>query len=164
MDILNSTNVTGEYINKSTDADIGITIATTLLSIIGALVIFIESAKKYIQQRTLEETRTLLVCLTIADLFIAIGNLVGAIRFIFSTDNVPGIVLACHDQSETGCVVQSVVTTLFSMSSFFWTTFIAFNLWWTYEDYFSSEGTTNQPIVNKRTIIYHLISWGIPGV
>ena len=112
----------------------------------------------------MEETRTLLVCLTIADLFIAIGNLVGAIRFIFSTDNVPGIVLACHDQSETGCVVQSVVTTLFSMSSFFWTTFIAFNLWWTYEDYFSSEGTTNQPIVNKRTIIYHLISWGIPGV
>jgi hypothetical protein len=49
---------------------------------------------------------TFLVCLTIADLFIAVGYLTGAIRFIGAddTDSMPTRVLACHQGKDPGCI------------------------------------------------------------
>jgi hypothetical protein len=52
---------------------IDITITTSLLSIIGACVIFLTFALKWKNSETDRELMTFLVCLTIADLFIAVG-------------------------------------------------------------------------------------------
>ena len=128
--IANLTNTTTEFINRITDLDIGITITTSMLSIIGACVIFLSFALKWNNSETDRELMTFLVCLTIADLFIAVGYLTGAIRFIEAddTDSIPTRVLACHQGKDPGCITQSFITTMFSMCSFFWTTLIAFNL------------------------------------
>ena len=75
--IANITNTTGEFINRITDLDIDITITTSLLSIIGACVIFLTFALKWKNSETDRELMTFLVCLTIADLFIAVGYLTG---------------------------------------------------------------------------------------
>ena len=129
--IANLTNTTGEFPTRITDLDIGITITTSTLSIIGACVIFLTFALKWKNSETDREPMTFLVCLTIADLFIAIGYLTGAIRFIGSddSDSIPMRTLACHQGKDPGCITQSFITTMFSMCSFFWTTIIAFNLW-----------------------------------
>ena len=166
--IVNITNTTGEFINRITNLDIGITITTSTLSIIGACVIFLTFALKWKNSETDREPMTFLVCLTIADLFIAIGYLTGAIRFIGSddSDSIPMRTLACHQGKDPGCITQSFITTMFSMCSFFWTTIIAFNLWLPYivtsqTDYRNIIRFTG---INKKTIIfYHVISWGIPG-
>lgn len=167
--IANITNTTGEFINRITDLDIGITITTSLLSIIGACVIFLTFALKWKKSETDRVLMTFLVCLTVADLFIALGYLIGATRFIGSDDShsIPTRVLACHKGKEPGCITQSFITTMFSMCSFFWTTVIAFNLWLPYVMTSSTDHNNiiRFPGINKKTIIfYHAISWGIPAV
>jgi hypothetical protein len=109
-----------------------------------------------------------LVCLTIADLFIAVGYLTGAIRFIGSVDSeyIPMRTLACQQGKDPGCITQSFITTMFSMCSFFWTTIIAFNLWLPYVMTSQTNYRNIIPFtgINKTTnIFYHVISWGIPG-
>ena len=161
--IANTTNITEESINRITDLDIGITITTSVLSIIGACVIFLTFALKWKNNETNREPMTFLVYLTIADLFIAIGILTGAIRYIGSDDSD---VLACHQGKDPGCITQSFITTMFSMCSFFWTTLIAFNLWLPYVVTPSTDHNNifRFPGINKKTFIfYHAISWGIPG-
>jgi len=164
----NTTNITGEFIKRITDLDIGITITTSVLSIIGTCVIFLTFALKWKNNEADRELMTFLVCLTIADLFIAIGILTGAIRYIGSddSDSTPIKVLACHQGKDPGCITQSFITTMFSMCSFFWTTVIAFNLWLPYVMTPSRDQNNiiRFPGINKKTIIfYHFISWGIPG-
>jgi hypothetical protein len=166
--IANITNTTGEFINRITDLDIGITITTSLLSIIGACVIFLTFALKWKNNETDKELMTFLVYITIADLFIAVGYLTGAIRFIEAddTDSIRTRVLACHQGKDPGCITQSFITTMFSMCSFFWTTIIAFNLWLPYVMTSQTNYRNIIPFtgINKTTnIFYHVISWGIPG-
>ena len=157
----NTTNTTGEFNKRITDLDIGITITTSVFSIIGACVIFVTFALKWKNSETDREPMKLLVCLTIADLFIAIGYLTGAIRFIGAddSDSIPTRVLACHQGKDPGCITQSVITTMFSMCSFFWTTLIAFNLLLPYVVTPSTDHGINKKII----VFYHAISWGIPG-
>ena len=159
----NTTTTTGEFNKRITDLDIGITITTSVLSIIGACVIFLTFALEWKNNETNREPMTFLVYLTIADLFIAIGILTGAIRYIGSDDSD---VLACHQGKDPGCITQSFITTMFSMCSFFWTTLIAFNLWLPYVVTPSTDHNNifRFPGINKKTIMfYHAISWGIPG-
>ena len=164
----NATNITGEFSKRITDLDIGITITTSVLSIIGACVIFLTFALKWKNSEKDREPMSFLVCLTIADLFTSIGYLTGAIRFIGSddSDSTGMKALACHQGRDPGCITQSFITTMFSMCSFFWTTIIAFNLWLPYV--VTSPTNHNKIIrftgINKTTIIfYYGISWGIPG-
>ena len=164
----NATNTTGEFINRITDLDIGITITTSVLSIIGAFVIFRTFALKWRKSEIDRELMSLLVCLTIADLFVAIGMFAGVIRYLGSTDSdSTGMkALACHEGRDPGCIIQSFITTMFSMCSFFWTTIIAFNLWLPYTVTPSTDHNNiiRFPGINKKTfIVYNVISWGIPG-
>jgi hypothetical protein len=59
--IANLTNTTTEFINRITDLDIGITITTSMLSIIGACVIFLSFALKWNNSETDRELMTFLV-------------------------------------------------------------------------------------------------------
>ncbi|OWF41447.1 G-protein coupled receptor 157-like [Mizuhopecten yessoensis] len=62
-------------------------------------------------------TRYLLLCLTIADIFTAYGNLISTVRwFIIGNDK---------EKNDTYCVAQSFITTTSTLSAFFWTTAIA---------------------------------------
>ncbi|XP_063409902.1 G-protein coupled receptor 157-like [Mytilus trossulus] len=160
----NYTNFTGEYIKKVTDIDIAVTITTCCLSIIGALIIFINLGRTYKRGDHISEPMKLLIYLTIADIFSAIGFLFGAIRFLYGDDISPEKVLACHKGNDSGCIAQSFLTTMSSMSSFWWTSIIAFHLLWNSTD---KEGSCNQPKQarkdNIQMFVYHLLSWAVPG-
>ncbi|XP_076085080.1 G-protein coupled receptor 157-like [Mytilus galloprovincialis] len=127
-------NNTGEFVNRITDADIVITITTTVLSIIGSIWLIFVNGRKWIRNGHLKETRKLLIYLTISDFFIAIGNFSGAVRYIKSDDSNSFKVLKCNSERDVGCIIQSFITTLGSLWSFFWTTVIAFHLLVTYEE------------------------------
>ncbi|XP_052083668.1 G-protein coupled receptor 157-like [Mytilus californianus] len=144
----------GEYIDKINMSDIVLTLTGASLSIVGAFVLFFAHYLRHKSGKPVDEVRQFLIFLTIADMFNAIGLLSGVARFLNSEDFTEDKVAACHRHEEFGCIVQSYVTALFSMSSFFWTTIIAFHLFWTNED--------NSPSSFKKTILYHFITWGIP--
>ncbi|VDI62809.1 Hypothetical predicted protein [Mytilus galloprovincialis] len=158
----NVTNGTEEYINKTTNFDITLIIITSSLSVMGACLLFIFTFLRWRSGEYINEPKRLLLCLTISDLFVALGNIFGAIRFIGSMDykSVNSIV-ACHTGRDPLCIFQAFVTIMSSMSSFFWTTIIAFHLLYLTP----MEPINNGPTVRiyKRTIFYHCISWGIPA-
>ncbi|CAC5400957.1 GPR157 [Mytilus coruscus] len=143
-----------EYIDKINISEIVLTLTGSSLSIVGAFVLFFAHYLRHKSGKPVDEVRQFLIFLTIADMFNALGLLSGVARFLNSEDSTEDKVAACHRHEEFGCIEQSYMTTLFSMSSFFWTTIIAFHLFWTYED--------NSPSSFKKTIAYHFITWGIP--
>ena len=105
------------------------------LSMIGStLIIF--SYIKWQDLRTV--SRKLLVFLSIADFWTAAGNFWGS----FNT------------QDNLSCTVQSAITTYSSMSSFFWTTFIALYL------YLCMPGHSKNP--EKYVVWFHIVSWFLP--
>ncbi|KAL3887377.1 hypothetical protein ACJMK2_027319 [Sinanodonta woodiana] len=125
-------------------ASAGCTIGSSVLSICGAFVIFwtygrISSVRNF--------QRTLLTWLTIADLMIATGNLVGTIDFL---SNKGG--------NNDVCIAQSVVTTFASMASFFWTLVITAHMMVSIQ--FRSDKTRSALL----KFLYHLICWGLPGI
>ncbi|XP_076087381.1 G-protein coupled receptor 157-like [Mytilus galloprovincialis] len=144
----------GDLIDKINMLDIVLTLAGASLSILGAFVLFFAHYIRHKSGKPTDEVRQFLIFLTVADMFNAFGLLSGAARFLNSKDSTDDKVAACHRYEELGCIAQSYITTLFGMSSFFWTTIIAFHLFWTYED--------NSPSSIKKTILYHFITWGIP--
>ena len=153
-------NVTspGDVITPIQTIDVVLTISVSSLSIAGGFVIFFAHHLRHKYGKPVDEPRQLLIYLTIADMFNAFGQLLGAMRFLTSEDNTAERVLACHQWEELGCIAQSFITTLSSMSSFFWTTIIAFHLYWTYDG--SHQSNTKNYI---RTVFYHFLSWGIPS-
>ncbi|CAC5393807.1 unnamed protein product [Mytilus coruscus] len=159
----NVTNGTGEYIKKVTDVDIAVTITTSSLSIIGAVIIFINIGRKFYRVEQISDPMKRLFYLTIAEIFTAIGYLFGAARFLYGDDLSPEKVLACHVENDFGCTAQSFLTTVSSMSSFWWTSIIAFHLLWnsTNKD---PPGSVNQSEhVRIQMFVYHILSWTIPG-
>ncbi|CAC5364800.1 GPR157 [Mytilus coruscus] len=109
--IFNVTNGTGEYIKKVTYVDIVVTITTCSLSIIGAVIIFINIGRKFYRAEQISDLMKLLFYLTI---FTAIGYLFGAVRFLYGDDISPEKVLACHVENDFGCTAQSFMTTMSS--------------------------------------------------
>lgn len=108
--------------------------ASCSLSILGCFFIFLS----YALWRDLRTTpRFMLVCLSIADLITASGNMFG----VFYRSN--GVV----------CTVQSAFTSTSSISSFLWTVSIGTHL------YLSMLKSTK-----KRNLqpVYHCVSWGVP--
>ncbi|VDI62804.1 G protein-coupled receptor 157 [Mytilus galloprovincialis] len=161
----NYTNFTGEYIKKVTEIDIAVTITTCCLSIIGAVIIFINLGRTYKRGEHISEPMKLLLYLTIADIFSAIGFLFGAIRFLYGDDISPEKVLACHLENDSGCIAQSFLTTMSSMSSFWWTSIIAFHLLWNSTDTDQSRSFNQSEHTRKgiQMFVYHLLSWAVPG-
>ncbi|CAG2247213.1 GPR157 [Mytilus edulis] len=137
-----------DFSDKELTISAGITVASSLLSIIGGLLIIWSYSRI---TETQNRVRDLLVALTIADICIAFGNGVGGVQFYY-LDSKQSL------SSTAVCVGQSFITTSFSISSFLWILSIAMYLFrcvWIQED----------PLLTRKTmIVVHVIIWGIPGV
>lgn len=126
------------------------------LSIIGAVVIFITYCLVTVAKN---QTRRLLVYLTITDLMTAVGNLVGASRYALRYETE---YLINRHQMQNTCntttavfEIQSFVTTFSSLSSFFWTSIIMLHILMTLI-------TQREWSSLRNRVIYHLVSWGVP--
>ncbi|XP_034337932.2 G-protein coupled receptor 157-like isoform X3 [Magallana gigas] len=133
------------------------TFVSSLLSIVGAVVIFITYSLVTVARN---QTRRLLVYLTIADLMTAVGNLVGASRYvyIYVIKNETEYLFNRQMQNVTTdavCDVQSFVTTFSSLSSFFWTSIIMIHILMTLI-------TQREWSSLRNRVIYHFVSWGVP--
>ena len=112
-----------------------ITTVATSLSILGCIVIFL-AHKVWVDIRS--NSRKILVYITIADLFTALGYLFG---------------LQSHWKSA--CVFQSFVTTASSMMSFFWTTCMALYL-------YVVSIKVNTELGRRIIFLFHCIAWAVP--
>lgn len=105
-------------------------------------------------------TRKLLVYLTIADLFTAVGNLSAVIRYAYAHDGEKTVSENCTAHAPTKyedfCIAQSFLTTFSNLSSFLWTAVIAIHLW------SSVIIRTRQTEVYYLHALYHVICWIIP--
>jgi hypothetical protein len=133
------------------------TIVSSSLSIIGAVVIFVTYCIVTVAKN---QTRRLLVYLTIADFLIAGGNLVGALRYALRDEssymnNVYNRSMDCARWDDQICVIQSCVTTFASLASFFWTNIIMIHILMTL---ISQREWSNL----RKKVIYHLVAWGLP--
>lgn len=137
-----------DFSDKELTISAGITVASSLLSIIGGLLIIWSYSRI---TETQNRVRDLLVALTIADICIAFGNGVGGVQFYY-LDSKQSL------SSNAVCVGQSFITTSFSISSFLWILSIAMYLFrcvWIQED----------PLLTRKTMkLIHVIVWGIPGM
>lgn len=133
------------------------TLVSSSLSVIGAVVIFVTYCIVTVAKN---QTRRLLVYLTIADLLNAVGNLVGALHYALRDESsymnkLHNMSLDCHLRDDQICVIQSCVTTFASLASFFWTNIIMIHILMTL---ISQREWSN--LLNKVT--YHLVAWGVP--
>ena len=122
------------------------TAVVSILSIIGAMVIIMSYAAN-VDLRT--SGRKLLVYLSFADMFTAVGNLMGILWYIYK-----------HALEDSACVLlckfHGGLTIFSSISSFFWTVIIALHL---YLCIVLNKCKTS----DKLTKIFHVICWGLPG-
>lgn len=105
---------------------IALTCISSTLSIFGAILIFITYCTCRCRGPGKETTR-LLLCLTVSDLLVAIGNLAGTVRYLVVYTN-HNVTVQCGKKCDIVCIAQSFVSTTASMWSFFWTTTIAVHL------------------------------------
>ncbi|KAK3594988.1 hypothetical protein CHS0354_019917 [Potamilus streckersoni] len=138
---------------------LAITGTSCCLSIFGAIFI----AVTYCLLREIRNfPRKLLLYLTFADLLNASGNLMGTIRYALSKEgdkfrNNSKTIHSYANRSEV-CIIQSFITTFSSIASFFWTVVIAVYI-------FTAVVYSSHVFKSvKAECIYHLLSWGIPGV
>lgn len=129
-------------------------------SIIGCLLIIII----YIVWREFRTTaRTILLFISIADLFTATGYVIGSAVYlhykIYTIDlRMDGSMDRQPPRGyNTSCKSQSFVTTASSVASFFWTTVLAFYLYMTIVHKMYKFVRTLMPLI-------HVISWGVPLV
>lgn len=131
---------------------LSLTILSSFLSVLGSGVIIVT----YINLRCIQNfNRKLLLSLTIADLFTALGNLLGSLRYIWLITGENG----CErvQISDSVCTTQSFVTTFSSMASFFWTTVIAVHIYLQIKRELSSMRT------GLMLIGYQVLCWLVPG-
>ncbi|KAJ8320455.1 hypothetical protein KUTeg_002042 [Tegillarca granosa] len=126
-----------------------VTICSSVLSIIGGLfIIYTYSAIPAVRN----SSRQLLVCLTVADIATAYGNIVGSVRFAVGNGT--------NTISDGLCVAQSFVTTMSSLCSFVWTSLIALHLLLLV----ICNGNDIFQVSKKIKILFHLLGWGLPGL
>lgn len=108
--------------------DIALTLIASTLSIFGAILIFVAYCVTD-SFRPENETRRLLIYLTVSDLLVAFGNFGGTIRYkaVFG-DKEFSLNCTMDTQCDLFCVVQSFVCATASMWSFFWNTAIAIHI------------------------------------
>ena len=148
LPLINTSNV------GITPSVIGLTCVSCSLSIIGAILIFVAYCTCDCCRRG-EETRRLLLYLTVSDLFVACANLAGTVRYVL-VYNIDHITFYCSVGCDEFCIVQSFITSTASMWSFFWMTTIAIHLFIALV--FCREG--QHPCSIK--IFTHIVCWLIP--
>lgn len=102
-------------------AILSITTVSCCLSVIGVIAILYSYAR---WRNIRDNTRLLLVFLTIADLLTAVGYLIGSVALF----NIPQKKLPTNYHNSAECVLQSFITIFSSMASFFWTVALAFHI------------------------------------
>ena len=121
------------------------------MSVIGAIFILYSYARL---SNTRDDTRLLVVCLTVADLITAAGILIIPITFLKygSSDKKEHISEICEI-----CKVQSFITTFSGMASFFWTFAIALHI--------TVSCRTPRNTCHRRVmfILANILCWGVPG-
>ena len=143
--------------------DISLTIIACTLSFFGSIFIF-TSYCVVDSLRPENETRRLLIYLTVSDLFVAIGNFIGTIRFIAIYGSTPIYSNSAKFYAFSGeelagdkvCVVQSFIRTTGSMWSFCWNTAIAIHL--CFALVYCRHGTWSR----KVKIFCHSVCWLLP--
>ncbi|XP_062576052.1 G-protein coupled receptor 157-like [Saccostrea cucullata] len=131
------------------------------LSILGAIIIFVTYCTV---QEAKNQTRRLLIYLTIADFLTSSGNLLGALRYSYNDKhhrlhNVTDRELRRHcEHPDDLCAIQSMVTTFSSLASFSWTIIIGLHILLTlvYQ--------TRWCFTTIAKVLAHSASWGIPLV
>lgn len=93
--------------------------------------------------------RKLLLFLAIADGFLAFGNLLGIIWYLYSNTSV-------INNSAFFCDFQSAMTTFFSMVSFAWTVTMALCQ-------FTTVVLGKPQFTTNYMKIFHVLAWGPPG-
>ena len=140
-------------VGTESTAILSVTVFSCCLSVIGTLFIMYT----YIRLSGIrDDTRRLLMFLSLADLITAGGILMIPLSHLNYTPPVPG--QRVHEKHITNvCKAQSFVTTFSSMASFFWTFVIALQI--------TSDWLSNLNSVQRRFVfgISHLICWGVPG-
>ena len=138
-----------------------LTIISSLASVVGSLLI-IGTFIKWKDLRTI--ARMILVFLAIADLFSGIGYIFGAGLYIhyyiasgFCSNNSNETSNPTDETYDHLCAVQSFITTLMPMASFFWTANLAIYL-------FFSIALRRINIAKILMVIFHITAWGIPLV
>ena len=135
---------------------LGLSFLSCCLSIIGAVVIFATYCLVAVAKN---QTRQLLVYLTIADLMTAVGNLIGVVRYALrqETEYIVELEEMKFNCTVTNsvCFVQSAVTTFSTLASFFWTSIIMIHILMTLI-------TQQEWSKLANRVIYHIVSWGVP--
>ena len=140
-----SVNYTYPYITLS------LSLTSSSLSIFGGLFI-IASYKVLPEIRNF--TRKLVVSLTVADILTAVGIWVSVVRYL----NLNVDFVVNKDMEGVLCKLQSFLTTLTSLVSFFMTSFIAVYIF----DTVTSR--TDRLNSTKWLVVFTAISWIIPGL
>ena len=140
-------------VGTESTAILSVTVLSCCMSVIGTLFIMYT----YIRLSGIrDDTRRLLLFLSLADLMTAGGILMIPLSHLNYTPPIPG--QKTHEKHITNvCKAQSFVTTFSSMASFFWTFVIALQI--------TSDWLSNLNSVQRRFVfgISHLICWGVPG-
>ena len=138
----------------STSLDIGslptyISLSSSCLSLFGSLLIFLA----YFLFRDLRTgAQKVISLLALADFCTALGYIMGGVNFLLHFDETN--VEKCR-QFHTVCVIQSFITTWSTMSSYLWTSILAF--------YFFLVLVFNRATLASRLLpLYNVIAWLAP--
>eukprot|EP00053_Salpingoeca_punica_P011083 m.99226 g.99226 ORF g.99226 m.99226 type:complete len:184 (+) comp15581_c1_seq2:164-715(+) len=118
---------------------------SSVLSIVGASAILLTY---WAFKDTRATSRMMLCFLSACDILVAMWNMIGV---LLGED----ILTDSKGNAEPICVLQSFITTLFSISSFFWTAAIAFFL-------YMSIVRQSAAAFESRMHFVHLVCWGVP--
>ncbi|XP_031567811.1 G-protein coupled receptor 157-like [Actinia tenebrosa] len=128
-------STTKNYLDVSTPNLVLATLAA-VLSLFGTTFIVVTF---FIWKEIRSTSRRILVYISIADFFVAVGTVVGV----------------SFSKHSTTCLIQSICGTYFVLCSFFWTVFLAVYLF---------IGCTNKRILlaERLVCLFHVIAWGVP--
>lgn len=130
-------NITNNQFAANTTTNLVLAGTTAILSMLGTIFIIVTYAKWVTIQTS---SRRILLYISVSDFFLALGNFVG-------------IFIKC----EIVCLVQSIVVTFSSLSSFFWTVFMAVYLYY---------GCSRKKVISRQALfcVFYILGWGVPFV
>ena len=122
------------------------------LSVIGSILMILP----YVLWKDLRTgVRAIVTFLAIADLFTALGYIMGSFNDITYENNRKDSEIKACQEFDTVCQIQAYISSWSSLSSFWWTAILAFYLYWTI-----AKGDTKK--VNRYFPLYHILAWGSP--
>ena len=131
-------------------APLALTGTSSSLSVLGSICIFLS----FYKDKKKDFSFRLLVYLTVADLFNAVGNFLGVIRYSrFGSNRIIGQSASCD--SDELCVSQSFISVTASLASFWWTFLATLNHLLHYR---------GSRVLEKGflQILCHVIGWSFP--